>query len=616
MEFLLKATRESHGKKKLKQIIILTSRALAIVALIMAVARPLSSQGFLNWGGGKLDTVILILDRSASMELSSTDSLTTKRETALQLARNSFQELGDTRFILLDSASGIPISVTSLNTLDTIAQTKATDTTANIPALLNSAIQYVLQNDTGRTEIWLASDLQENDWLTSSGKWNNIRTGIENLSDQARLKILSLKSAPNQNISIQLERVQRENDSLQIDLEIRQSGRAEQQKIPLTFSLNEAQVTETVDIRGNITRLTKSIPLTGKSGFGYLQLPADSNLRDNTAYFSYGEEQPIYSAVVATLPEARTYLQLAAAPPGFQNQQVQSYLPHQPISWDSLSLVLWQAPLPQSDQQQPLLDFMNKGGVIAFFPPVNTDSTEFLDTQWGVLSKSAKGKFFIVPKWNRKDGPLRNGEDGTPIAVEKLKAIKRRGIVTQGSSLAQWQNNDTFLTRELHGKGAAYFVSTMPDYTWSNLGDADVILPLIQRLVQKGNSRFGSSFATTIGALPADVSIDKASRKRLDEATSSSPLNAEYETGVYKFGERTLAVNIAPEETQADALSNEAIDKLFAGVPYTLFEKESKADSAFSQQLWQAFLVAMLIFMITEAILCLAQKRKNLAPKS
>jgi len=66
MEFLLKATRESRGKKKLKYLLILASRTLAIAALIFAIARPLIG-GFSNWGGTNIDTVILLLDRSASM---------------------------------------------------------------------------------------------------------------------------------------------------------------------------------------------------------------------------------------------------------------------------------------------------------------------------------------------------------------------------------------------------------------------------------------------------------------------------------------------------------------------------------------------------------------------
>src|SRR6218665_2644871 len=67
MQFLLKATRESRGKKKLRHILILTCRALGIAALVFAASRPLLSN-VLGWGGGKPDLVVLLLDRSASME--------------------------------------------------------------------------------------------------------------------------------------------------------------------------------------------------------------------------------------------------------------------------------------------------------------------------------------------------------------------------------------------------------------------------------------------------------------------------------------------------------------------------------------------------------------------
>ena len=70
--FLLKASRESRGKKRLKHILILACRALAIAALIFAVARPLVGS-FLGWGSGSVETVVLVLDRSPSMEIQGAD---------------------------------------------------------------------------------------------------------------------------------------------------------------------------------------------------------------------------------------------------------------------------------------------------------------------------------------------------------------------------------------------------------------------------------------------------------------------------------------------------------------------------------------------------------------
>ena len=613
MDFLLRATRESRGKKKLKHIVILTSRALAIAALVLAVARPLASNGFLSWGGGKLDTVILILDRSSSMESQTGSSEASKREIILQQVQQSMLDLGEAKLILIDSATGQLLSIATPEALSTISQTQATDTAAVIPALLESAIHYVLEHDTGRTEIWLASDMQESSWLPNSGKWSNVRAGLNNLSEQTSLRIIALKKAAQNNVSISLNSAQRVDDELVVEIEIEQDGESSSQGIPLNVSLNNARSSESITLTGDKIKLNKRLSLTGKSGFGYIQLPADSNMRDNTAFFSYGIELPVYSAVVAQKGEAQSYLSLASAPPGYANQQTKIYLPHQPIPWESLSLVIWQAPLPEGDAQQPLIDFINKGGVIAFFPPKDTSETNFLGSSWGLVSKSSAGKYFVVQEWDRKDGPLRNGADGISIPVNKLKAIKRREILTNDTSLANWSNGSALLTRKLHGRGSAYFISSLPDYTWSNLADADVILPLIQRLVHKGNQRFGSGFSTTVGKLPADIAVDQAKRKRLDTATESTPLNAAFEAGIYQFDDRVLAINRPAEESSSETVENEDLNTALADTKFSLFEESGDSNNTFSKQLWQTLLMAMLVFLIIEALLCLAPKRKTSA---
>ena len=48
--------------------------------------------------------------------------------------------------------------------LEALTATAATDTRASIPSLISTAIDYVLDKAPGRTEIWVASDLQVSDW--------------------------------------------------------------------------------------------------------------------------------------------------------------------------------------------------------------------------------------------------------------------------------------------------------------------------------------------------------------------------------------------------------------------------------------------------------------------
>ena len=135
MQFLLKASRESRGKKKLRHILILTCRALGIAALALAAARPIAS-GLMGWGGGTIDTVVLLLDRSASMEIKPGDGLDSRRQILITKVRDAMADLGSTRLVLIDSASDQPQEVPSPEILSEISSTAGTDTAADFPTLL------------------------------------------------------------------------------------------------------------------------------------------------------------------------------------------------------------------------------------------------------------------------------------------------------------------------------------------------------------------------------------------------------------------------------------------------------------------------------------------------
>src|SRR6185312_12441649 len=68
MMFLLAAHRMARGYSRLRQLLIMMFRMLAITGLLFAIARPLAS-GWLGFAaGGQADTTIILLDRSPSMQ--------------------------------------------------------------------------------------------------------------------------------------------------------------------------------------------------------------------------------------------------------------------------------------------------------------------------------------------------------------------------------------------------------------------------------------------------------------------------------------------------------------------------------------------------------------------
>jgi hypothetical protein len=156
--------------------------------------------------------------------------------------------------------------------------------------------------------------------------------------------------------------------------------------------------------------------------------------------------------------------------------------------------------------------------------------------------------------------------------------------------------------------GTAWFVGSLPDYTWSNLGDADVLLPTVQRVISAGADRFDASYLTTVGSETAQP-LPGETRTRLDDYGTPDPANAAYEAGIFRLGERLLAVNRPAQEDNPEILTREQMDQALEGTKFTLLDQAGQAsDSSLSRDVWRAFLIAVLLSNISEALLCLPKK--------
>ena len=610
MQFLLKATRESRGKKKLRHILILTCRALAIAALMFAAARPIVS-GLLGWGGGSIDNVVLILDRSASMEIRPGDGLEPRRAIVLDRIAEAMKSLGGARLVLIDSATGEPVEVPSPDVLPEISQTAATDTAADFPALLTRAAEYLAESP-GRSEVWLASDLQSTNWEASEERWAGARASILALPQPPAIRTLALtgNTAPNNSISLLGSR--RAGDEIILDLQIiRDVDARGTANIPLTSQIDGARTTETLTLPAQSLTFQKRIALPDDSetGHGWVSIPADGNPRDNVAYFAYGPDRPVRTAIVAPRGEAASYLALSAAPPGYGTQQAERIDPANAsnLNTSDLSAILWAAPLPTGSAANLVENFISDGGHVMFLPPGGTSTeTTFLGASWSPPADASRGSYFILQDWNRSDGLLRDGLDGTTLTADRLRAIRRQ--LPQGDALAplaRWEDGEVFLSRLVLDGGTAWFLGSLPDYTWSNLGDADVLLPAIQRLITEGSERFDAGYLSTVGARDARLFADET-RTRLDDYGKPDPANAAHEAGVYRLGTRLLAVNRPAIEDDPEILTRERLDVLLEGTNHTLLEQAGQAgDRTLSRDVWRAFLIAMLLFLIGELLLCL-----------
>lgn len=610
MQFLLKATRQSRGKRKLRNIIILACRCLLLAGLFAAAAKPVIS-GLIGWGGGSIDTVVLLLDRSASMEIRAGEGLKSRREIILAKVRDAMDDLGNPKLVLIDSASLRPQEVPSPDVLVDHPFTAATDGAADIAAMLNRAADW-LRDSSGNNEVWLASDLQATNWNLADEGWVALRASFNSMPNSPRLRVLSMTGSTDLNSSVRLLAARRTGDQLQLELEIlRQGDRRSSITLPLSTQVNGVSTTDSLTMDGQALRFQKTIQLAenAESGYGWVSIPGDGNPRDNVAFFAYGQALDRKSMVVAPAGEAADYLALLAAPPGLGGLKSKLVIPDQAIEeiTTDLAAVIWAAPLPKGSDQDALERFVAGGGQLMLLPPGSESSDEFLGIRWSPVQNAATDKFFILDSWNRSDGLLRDAIDGTSLAGHRLKAIARQ--IPEGDlvPLAKWDDGEAMLTRRIVNQGTIWCLGSLPDYSWSNLGDADLLLPALQRMVLAGADRFDQAHQGEVG--PGTARLGEGVRRRLDSYGEANPSNAAYEAGIFDAGDRVLAINRPATEDVPDILTREQLDVLLEGVNYSMFDQTGQQDdSGLSRDVWRIFLIAAMLFLILEALLCLPKK--------
>ncbi|MFO1500869.1 MAG: BatA domain-containing protein [Verrucomicrobiota bacterium] len=205
MRFLVSATRSSVNNAKLRQWLILALRVLAVLMLVLFLSRPLAG-GWLGWALSPApDAILLLLDRSASMETTVGGSPISKREQAvrsLSQAAKEFEE--NSHLVLIDSALRAPQELGRAESLRDPALTSATETAADIPGLIASALTWLVENRAGTAELWLASDLQRSSWLPDDARWHSLVTQLRALPQNVRVRLLALDEAgePNRSVAV------------------------------------------------------------------------------------------------------------------------------------------------------------------------------------------------------------------------------------------------------------------------------------------------------------------------------------------------------------------------------------------------------------------------------
>lgn len=625
MMFLLSARALSRGYSRLRHWLIMLMRMLAVAAVILAVGRPLSRGWLALAGGGRPDTAIVILDRSPSMQARDREAADTKLDTGRRQLADAVATLGAAHTIILTDPAQPPLELDDPRALADLPSAGPSAAPADIPRLLQAAYDHIRASAAGASEVWICSDQRANDWAVEAGGWSSLREAFAALPQPVRFQLLAFPQPAAGNLAVRVTdtRLERRDTARDLLLSIVVAREDDGQPsaspvtVPVTIELGGATSTVELVVTGREAVLANHVISLGAEaepqGHGRVSIPADTNAADNEFYFVFAEPAPRRTLVVADDEGVAKGLELIAGiPPEKSAVATVDRVPAAAVAtaaWEEAALVLWQAPLPERDDAKVVETFVNRGGQVVFFPPTEPDGREFAGCRW--TEWTAHPEPLAPETWRTDEDLLANTRAGAALPVGELAVTRSCGLAGEIVPLASLAGGEPLVGRVPTQQGGIYFCATTPTLRDSSLASEGIVLySLVQRAIDRGLESLSPARQLDAGAAAADALAGTepgagADWTRIAGATAAPVDEIGVQPAVYARAGRLVAVNRPVAEDTARVLPADRVDGLFQGLAFSRQDGRAGGTDSLVQEIWRAFLIAMVLALIGEGLLCM-----------
>jgi hypothetical protein len=645
MRFLLSARALSRGYTRLRQFLILALRVLAVAAAILAVSRPLSQGWLAAAGGDRSAAAIVLLDRSPSMSQVSPAGRESKLTTAKRQVATALETLGLNRVVLIDSVSCQPLELSSARAIEQVPETEPAAAAADLPRLLQAACEQLTATKSSAGTIWICSDQRANDWKVADSAWPAIRETLAKLPQSVRIVLLGSTAPATDNLAVRVSAATLEPRGkaweLRLDISIRRTSDRGPTRVPVQIELGSARSTVDIELTGTETVLAgHAIPIEAAAlnaegdaesdqdpaqahGWGRISIPADTNPADNDFYVAFGTPPVRRTLVVAEDSQAgaesrRTLAVIAGIPPDKLLRAAVETVTAEALAampLDDVSLLLWQAPLPEADAADAVSRYVARGGQVIFLPPESPLSTTSTTATFGGISWlpwSEHSPPLRPTSWRADEGLLAATFTGTALPVGELEIRRTCGIAGEGTPLAVLSDGRPLLVRAASDRGGVSFLATTPALRDSDLAENGVVLyALVQRAIDAGLAAVGHARQIDAGEHALGWETARAvghEHWRQIAGPPAASTEVGFHPGVYASHGRLVAVNRPVAEDAAAIVADQDVDQLFQGLSFTRFEQKAGGIGNIVEEVWRLFLMALVLALIAEGLLCLPRR--------
>jgi len=669
LQFLKEMQKNKMRKIRIKQILLLILRTLAIIFLVLSFSRPtIRNINLAGLGSEVKNTIILVIDDTPSMSVEDKQGsyISQAKKLAEKILESS--EEGDEIYLIRFSDLNIlkenfePVSKNIAQR--EIENVEVKDISKTFVEVFLSVSKILDQTKNLSKEVYILTDFQKTNLPEDL---SNLPKLDKSFDANTRIYVFKIGEKEAFNISIDslqvLTKIFEMNKPVTITASLTNHSSENGVNVSSNLYFNDKKVAQKgIDIKSNSSGNFSFTGQIKEYGFnsGRLEIEDDDFLKDNFRYFNFFVPEKIKVLMVSENPNDLFFVNLVLSQTVDDNSEpvfsitqtsTQFFNSYKPENYDILII----SSPEKIFNLNPLKNFIQNGGRVVILPGINSSVISFskaieslgLNTINGVTgSKDTKSSFtrFREIDFNH---PIFSGifSEKVQKKIESPKIFQSFNYkpTLNGKEIISLENNYSFLAEEKIGNGVVLLFTSAIDLSWSELPLKPIFVPMINRIALYANSN-NSNLDFLAGEeiqfkpfkrITGQLKIQTPDRKEIVYSSENFVTDfvnlGKFETaGNYKVFEDDkligiISINIDARESNLSKLEEKQLEK-FAEVSFPasrlkILSSEKNPAEVISQErygteLWKLFLILSIICLVLEMIIARSSKNelRNIEP--
>ena len=656
LRFLRELEKKEMNRLKLRRLLLLLIRTLAVISIVLAFSRP-TLRGYLP-GSSVSTAAVIVMDNSLSMRLKDReDSLFDKTLTALSEIISTFNE--QDKYMVIPTVNDLELRDGRSEWLKKenkgIERIRISSGSSYLMSSVDEGLKMLDMVEAANKEMFILSDYQ-----LSAGE--NDQSANDSMPPDVHYYLVEVKS-DDVNYSISkidvITKVLRNGGNARIDVILR-SNSTIRQDVRVDLFLEGKRVGQSTlsPVTGFDEKVSFVVPVSGH-GFleGFAEITEDALAADNRRYFYLYVPRRINILAIGSQTDLLfTLLALRSFSSANRNSNVKEITPLETdrVVMEDYDVVLLTATAPNSEMLGKRLEsFVRNGGGLMIFPGRNFDIKTYnrlfterlgLPEIAGIIEAGDDIGSYLPFDFIDWGHPLFAGifsTSNSDVGFPKVKKYYALKDFKRGNDLISLEGNIPFLQEFRLGDGKILMMLSTPLLDWNDFPLKGLWVPFVSRSVEYSMTG-QSSFSDTVqvgSKLSFDLSLNEV-EKNLELVT---PDGVKYnmlpsEKGgrlIAEFGETYVAgsyilradgekialktVNIPVEEMT----SERDLDFYYRKFDADNVSRSSPSDirseiieSRLGVELWRYFTFFALVLLVSEMALAGTKKKVDKTPNA